>query len=136
MSKRGTNPGAKAHHFKPGQSGNPEGARKHNPEIKKLKALTEVELIDVGTFIVKSKFHQLKELLKSPEISTLHAMAAGLAIKSVTKGDAAAFNALMDRLLGKVKEHVNLSGNIGGTSRVVLFLPKNGSEAPDEPKGE
>jgi hypothetical protein len=122
----------KKNQFKKGQSGNPLGGKLHNPEIKKIKALTEAELIEVGAVVAKGKIGELKALMKNPETNTLQAMVAGLAVKAMIKGDAAAFNALMDRLLGKVKENFHLSGSIGGTSKVILTMPANGSEAEDE----
>lgn len=119
--------------FKKGApSGNPEGGRKHNPEIKKIKALTEKQLIDVATFVLQSSVGQIKARMKDPKTSVLHGMVLGLALKSMTKGDAGSFNALMDRMLGKVKENFHLSGTIGGTSKVILTMPPNGSEAPED----
>lgn len=117
--------------FKKGQSGNPQGGRLHNPEIKRIKALTEAELVDIGSFILKSSLEDMKKKIKHPETSMLEGMVIGLAHKAIVKGDAGAFNALMDRLLGKVKENFNFSGKIGGTSKVILTMPRNGSEAPD-----
>lgn len=116
--------------FKKGQSGNPLGARLHNPEIKRVKALTEKELIDVASFILSSSVGQIKSKMKDPKTSVLQGMVLGVALKAMTKGDAGSFNALMDRLLGKVKEHYAFSGSVGGTSRVILTMPANGSEAP------
>jgi hypothetical protein len=118
--------------FKKGVSGNPLGGKLHNPEIKKIKALTEAELIEVATFILKSTIGQLRLKIKDPNTPALQGMVIGLAIKTMSKGDSGSFNALMDRLLGKVKENFNFSGNVGGTSKVILTMPKNGSEAPDE----
>jgi hypothetical protein len=122
--------------FKKGQSGNPQGARLHNPEIKKIKALTEAELIEVATFVLKSSVGQIKMKMKDPKTPVLQGMVLGLALKTMVKGDAQAFNALMDRLLGKVKENLNLSGHVGGVSKVILTMPANGSEAePGEENG-
>jgi hypothetical protein len=114
--------------FKKGISGNPLGGKLHNPEIKKVKALTEAELIEVATFILKSTVGDIKKKIKDPSTSMLQGMVLGLGLKAMTKGDASSFNALMDRLLGKVKENVNFSGNINGTSKVVITLPPNNRE--------
>ncbi len=133
---KGTNPKSikNLKPFKKGEpSGNPLGGKLHNPEIKKIKALTEKELIEVGTFIVQGKMGELKALLKNPETPMLQAMVAGLAVKTMVKGDASAFNALMDRLLGKVKEQVQLSGSINGNAKLILTMPDNGrSKKTDE----
>lgn len=122
----------KKQQFKKGQSGNPKGGPKIPDTMKKLKSLTEAELVEVGTVLLKGKLSELKALAKDPHTTVIQAMVAGMALKAISRGDSPAFNAIMDRLLGKVKENLNLSGNIGGTSRVVLMLPRNGSEAPDE----
>lgn len=118
--------------YKKGQSGNPQGARLHNPEIRRLKNLTEEELLEVGTFIVKSEIGKLKELIKDPSTSALKAMVAGLAIKTITRGDSSAFDALMNRLLGKVKENLNLMAEVNAGISVQLTMPADGSEKKDE----
>lgn len=114
--------------FKKGQSGNPLGGKLHNPEIKKLKNLTEAELIEVGTLVVKGRMDELRAMMKDPATTALKAMVAGLAIKTIAKGDPSAFNALMDRLLGKVKEHIQHSGSVDGNTKINITLPSNGRE--------
>lgn len=118
--------------FKKGQSGNPQGGKLHNPEIKLIKRLSEKELVEVATFILGSKVNQIKARMKHPETTVLQGMVLGLAVKAMSRGDASSFNALMDRLLGKVKDHVAISGNVNssvsGTSRVIISLPSNNRE--------
>jgi hypothetical protein len=114
--------------FQKGQSGNPLGGQLHNPEMRAIKRLSEKELIEVATFVLNSKVSQIKARMKHPDTSVLQGMVLGLALKCMTRGDASAFNALMDRLLGKVKDNLSLSGSIGGTSRVVITLPSNKRE--------
>lgn len=116
--------------FKKGQSGNPLGGKLHNPEIKLIKKLSEKELIEVATFVLQSKVGEIKARMKDPNTSVLQGMVLGLAAKIMTKGDASAFNALMDRMLGKVKDNVNFTGAVttGGTSRVIISLPSNKRE--------
>jgi hypothetical protein len=121
--------GAEKYKFKKGQSGNPQGGKIHNPEIKKIKALTEKELIEVATFVLASSVGDIRLKMKDPKTPVLQGMVLGLALKTMVKGDASAFNALMDRLLGKVKEHIQHSGSVDGSSKVILTMPKNGSEA-------
>lgn len=120
--------------FKKGQSGNPLGGKLHNPEIKKLKALTQAELVEVGTLVVKGQMSKLREMIKDPTTPALQAMVAGLAVKTIAKGDPAAFNALMDRILGKVKENVHLSGTLSNTTKIThLKTPDNNrAKKPDD----
>lgn len=119
--------------FKKGQpSGNPEGARAHNPEVKMFKKLTEAELIEVGTLVIKGKVSELKARMKHPDTTVIQAMTIGVALRTMSKGDPAAFNALLDRLLGKAREHIHLSGVLDTVSKikVSVTIPSNGSEAP------
>jgi len=95
--------------WKKGQSGNPEGGRKHNPELKKLKNLTEAEIVEVGSLVVKGSITDLKKLSQNPDCSALTAMMASVAAKAINKGDGAALDILLNRIVGKVKERVEQS---------------------------
>lgn len=108
--------------FKKGQSGNPQGGRIHNAEIKRIKNLSEAELVEVASFIINSRINDLKAKIKEPETTTLQGMVIGLALRTASRGDPSAFNALMDRLLGKVKEKVEItSNNTNVTAEVVTY---------------
>lgn len=92
--------------FKKGQSGNPEGGRLHDPEIRAIKNLTRRELAEIGSLVLKKDLDALKALRANPKTMVLTAMMAGMAIRIVSRGDAAAFDALLNRLVGKVKDEV------------------------------
>ena len=97
------------HQWKKGQSGNPSGGKLHNPEIRKLKNLTEAEIVEVGSLVVKGSIKELQELSKNPNCSALTAMMASVAAKAINKGDGAALDILLNRIVGKVKERVEQS---------------------------
>lgn len=117
----------KPHHFKKGQSGNPAGAAAHNPEIKKLKALTESELVEVGTLVVKGDVDNLRAIVKDPKSTAISAMMASVAIRAIAKGDSKALETLLCRLIGKVPDKVHVSGANGGP-QVIVTMPSNGRE--------
>lgn len=93
--------------FKKGQSGNPEGGRAHDPVTKAIKRLTRKELAEAGSVILGKSLEQLKEIRTNPKSKAIEAIMAGMAIKMITRGDAAAFDAVFNRIVGKVKEEIS-----------------------------
>ncbi len=117
--------------WKKGQSGNPEGGRKHDPVIKQFKALTKAELAEVGNLVVKSKLDDLKAVKDDPNASVLKVMLASIAVKVISKGDMHALDLLLNRLIGKVRDDVIVTGIPANQPQVVVTLPANGREAPE-----
>jgi hypothetical protein len=108
--------------FKKGQSGNPSGRTKLGKEMCKLMRLTRREIADVGSLIVKGSYAQLEKIDKDKNETVLRRMMASVAIRSVKKGDYGALDALLNRLVGKVKDEVRFE-NINETAeRKVGFL--------------
>lgn len=118
--------------FKKGQSGNPDGARKHNPIKRTIKRLTLKELKDLSCLLLDGDVEALKRIAKDPKTRSIKAMVASVAYRIVVKGDAQALNILLDRLVGKVPSPVRVSGHDGGpveSVNVVIGLPSNGRES-------
>lgn len=120
--------------WKKGQSGNPQGARLHDPEIKAIKKLTKSELKEVGSLILENNFTRLEELALDPSASTIQRMVASLARRVIFHGDPQAFDTLLNRLIGKVKEEVEHTGNLN-SPQVIVSLPSNGREVKLIPDG-
>lgn len=122
------NPGQRnviPHQFKPGQSGNPQGARLHDPELRAVRNLTKKELADIGNLIIKGDHKALRKLAKSESATVLQRMLASVAVRIIDKGDMGALDILMNRLVGKVKDEVALTN----LPQVNVTLPANGREA-------
>lgn len=116
-------------HWQKGQSGNPLGAKAHNPELKVIKNLTEKELIDVANLVIKGNLGELLAIRESDEATILQKMLASVCVRVMKKGDMQALDVLLNRMIGKVKDKVQVN-NIGTTqSRVVVTIPSNGKEA-------
>ena len=94
--------------FKKGQSGNPLGRSLENPEMKKLKNLTEAEMVEVGSLVVKGTIKQLRAIKDDPNASALKCMMAAVAIKTISTGNPQALDILLNRLVGKAKERVEV----------------------------
>lgn len=99
--------------FKPGQSGNPKGSSAKARSIGKLSRLTAEQVAEVGTMILGNDRAALKKLGEDPKASVLQVWMAGLVVNSMTKGESRTFTAVMDRIVGRAKETVELSGREG-----------------------
>lgn len=115
--------------FKEGQSGNPEGGRRHDPVQRALKKLTNAQLLEIANLIVQGNAGQLKAIAKNPNATVVNAMVASVAGRIIAKGDMYALDVLLNRLIGKVRDTVELTGSSSGP-QIVVYLPSNGREAP------
>lgn len=98
--------------FEKGQVNNPLGAGAHNPEVKLIKKLTNDEIAELGSIIVSGDVEKLNEVRQSKTASVIQVLMASVLQKAILRGDMAAANALLDRIVGKVKDQVESSGTI------------------------
>lgn len=114
--------------FKKGQSGNPEGARAHNKDLKKIRNLTNEEFKEVASVILNKdcSLEDLKQMVVTEEkIPPLTRWIASVVGNGIKKGDSGALNVLLDRICGKVKEHVHHTGTQTVMQQgTVLILPE------------
>jgi hypothetical protein len=110
--------------YKPGQSGNPLGGQKHDPEMKRLKNLTKSELIEIGNLIIKKDISALHKVVKDEKSTALQRMIASVVVKIIAKGDMAALDHLLNRLIGKVKDEIAFQGEINAP-QIIVTLPDN-----------
>lgn len=93
--------------FVKGQSGNPKGAAAHNPEVKLIRKLTHADVAEIGALILTGDMPALLKIKDDPKTTPLKMWIAAVAIKGISRGDASALNALLDRIAGKVKDQVH-----------------------------
>lgn len=84
----------KPHQFKPGQSGNPKGRPRGSSITPRLKRIIEENEGEIADALVKS------------------------AIKNALKGDFRFWNAIVERLEGKVADRVQHTGDGGGPIQI------------------
>jgi hypothetical protein len=70
--------------------------------MKRIRALTQEQVEEVGDLILMGNFEALKALKDDPSASVLKTAIAAVAMKIIKKGDAQALNVLLDRLVGKI----------------------------------
>lgn len=121
----------KEHRWKPGQSGNPQGGRKHDPEMKAFARLTKEELKDVAALILKGDLTELERMSNDKTQIVLKVMVASVAAKIMKKGDMHALDLLLNRLIGKVKQEIGIEGDFP-SNQVVITIPSNGREVKND----
>lgn len=124
-----------AHLYKPGQSGNPKGRPKEPAELKKLRLLTRAELVEIGNLIIKGSVEELQKIGSNPKATVIQAMIASVAWRAIKRGDTSALDSILNRMIGKVKDELDVNANVSSRGSVKVFMPSNGRElpAPAEP---
>jgi hypothetical protein len=100
-----------------GQVLNPIGAKAHSPIVKAVRTLTKERVAEIIEGILTTDpadAHEMKGKAKTVMEAWLM---AGIQ-KAVKNGDLVPLNALLDRLIGKVKDQVENSGET--TTRVIV----------------
>lgn len=84
------------------------------------------EFIKVSNLVLRKSLRQLQATSKNPDKPVLEMMIAGVCAKVITNGDMSKLDLLLNRLIGKVKDQVEHSGN--NPVQVNITLPSNGRE--------
>ena len=115
--------------WKPGQSGNPRGAAAHDPNMKAVRALTREQVAEVGALVLSGNVDDLRKIIGDPKngiqpdptATPLKIWFATVALKGISKGDMFTFNAMLDRIIGKSKESIDLSNSDGSMKPTFIF---------------
>jgi hypothetical protein len=107
MTKRKPPPPDKQ--FKPGQSGNPGGRPKLPEDIKKARKLNQVELERAVNHLLFCTRDELQAIVKNPETPMLEVMVASIMAQAATKGDQMRLEFVLARLIGKVKDQLEVT---------------------------
>lgn len=105
-----------------------------------LKRLSQAEINRIGDLVILGNLAELKKTASDPNAPVLAVMLASISVKVIEQGDMDLLNKLLDRLVGKIKEHHHFTGNVPQSpvlgAQVVVTLPSNGREAdlgPEQP---
>lgn len=110
----------KAKQFKKGQSGNPLGGQLHNPIIKAMKQITEKALAETIEKIMISPKQAVKDMLDDASLSLAQRIVIKAAIKAESDGSFHSFNTILERVLGKVPDKVEIESP-NGTMNTINF---------------
>lgn len=131
-SKRGKHPASKANlqMWKPGQSGNPEGGRAHDPTTKIMRKLTTEYFKDCIDAAVNGNLSDLVKIAEDPNTPVIKVGIAKCLADAVTKGNWDLLEKIIARLVGKVPDQVDVTSNgesVGGVQYIVR-IPSNGRD--------
>jgi hypothetical protein len=96
--------------FEPGNKMG-KGASCHNPALKVVRRMTHDDVAEIGQLIVEGNLEKLQAVKDDKNASVLKVWMCSVAIKAISRGDATALNALLDRIVGKVKDKVEVTSN-------------------------
>lgn len=102
--------------------------------MKKIRNLTEQEMIEIGSLVLKGSVDELRVIAKDGTASALKCMMAAVAVRTISKGDPHALEVLLNRLIGKVKERLDVNMPQVDSVQVRIMLPDNGRSSPDVPE--
>jgi hypothetical protein len=97
--------------FKKGQSGNPAGRPKMAPEMKALLDLTKSSYREIALKYLLMPRAEVKKIKASDDMSMLELAFLSCIGNVQKKGDYGTLDKMMDRVIGKVKDEVDLSIN-------------------------
>jgi hypothetical protein len=116
-----------------GRSGNPAGRKKLPEDVKQIKAMRKSDLDIIFTRHSVRSLNDLVEFLKNGENPALEMLVARVMIEGIKKGDHQKMDALLNRMIGKVKEQVDV--NHSGTLHTNIMQMIEDAECSIE-KGE
>ncbi|MGK5087860.1 DUF5681 domain-containing protein [Bdellovibrionota bacterium FG-2] len=106
--------------FRPGQSGNVEGARRHNQELKAVKRLVSTEVQELATLLLRGNMAEVKAALGDNEASALKVMLASIIDRGFRRGDMRTLDSLLNRLIGRPSANVIVSSDEVSPVRVMV----------------
>lgn len=96
--------------FTKGKSGNPKGSSERQRALGQVSRLTGEALADIASALLYGTEGALEAMLSDPKANVLSKWTAKLIMHSMIEGDAAVYNAVLNRIVGKVKERIEHSG--------------------------
>lgn len=135
----GAKPGTRNNNnaWKKGQSGNPNGRPPMPPELKAFKKLSPSLVHATVNKFCNMTLPELEAYLKSGKAIVIERMVGEVMAAAARGGDQTRLNFILDRVIGKVRDEMHHTADIGDdTPKVIIMLPANGREVnmPAEPK--
>lgn len=95
--------------WKPGETGNPGGRPKLPEDIKAAKKLNKIELERLLNLYLTLSSEEISERMTDRTTPALEKMVGSIIQKAVDQGDQQRLTFLLDRLVGKVKDELDIT---------------------------
>jgi hypothetical protein len=95
--------------WKKGQSGNPKGKPKRDPDVIAATKLTRENVERAISKYLKCSYEDLKKLIAEKKGQNVELIIARIIEKAISSADYQGMNFLLDRLIGKVKDKVEVT---------------------------
>jgi hypothetical protein len=99
--------------FVKGQPAGP-GRPKLPEEVKLVKRMTHIHIAELAADVIAGNVESLKSIVKDPNSTAIKVAYATCVLKAIQKGDVFSLNAVLDRIVGKVKTEIEVTGPNGG----------------------
>lgn len=123
MAKERGGERGKTTRFKKGTTGNPSGRPTVPKEIRELKKVTAEGFAEMASTLLYATDEQIVALLKDPGAPMLKKIVARILEKTIETGSMAQMDQLLNRLIGKVQDHVKHT-----ITRPSILVRRDGSE--------
>ncbi len=97
--------------FKPGQSGNPQGAKRHDPAKRALKNLTIATYRKVIELVLLGNMDDLKAMALDPATPAIQVGVATAFMKAIKAGDYEIIERIAERIVGKIPDELNVNAS-------------------------
>jgi hypothetical protein len=114
--------------FKKGVSGNPNGRPTITPEVKALRKITNQSLEEIGDLILSGDRPKLQEIASSNTEPAIRVAYAKATLNAMVKGDLSTLEIILNRVVGKVREKLDLSSPEGAIILKVVDYTTNKDE--------
>lgn len=103
--------------MKKGEKGrNPLGAGAHNQDLKAVRRLTHDAVAELGSMILAKDQTGLNAIHASRTVPALNKWMAGIILEAMRRNDLATLNTILDRIIGKVPEHLKVDSKSSNTN--------------------
>lgn len=116
MAKKPLPKAAEPYKFKPGQSGNPNGGRAHNPAVKALSKLTVETYREVIELVLTGNLQAIQDMIKDPNTVAIQVGVATAFMKAIRNGDYDVIERIAQRIVGKIPDQINIHSQNANTN--------------------
>ena len=110
--------------FKPGETGNPNGAPKIPEEIKEARRLNKLQVEEILNKFLDWPLQDLVNFTANKNSPVLEVLVARILLEGIKKGDQFRLEFIFQRLVGKVKDEIDMNhtGEISLHARIVDLM--------------